>query len=658
MRFNLKGILDKIPKNIRYIVNVYIIGIIFFSVFRLILLISNWNLSEQLPDNKWRLLIKAMFMGWRFDTVISGYILLLPFVILTLFFFIGKGYNKVQKLIGLYVAIMYGLAFMICSVDIPYFTYFFSRLTTSIFIWADDFTFGMKMIFSEVKYWIFILPLIILYIVFIKLIAKARKKTSKRNVFSQNWISSTIISIVFFGLMFLGIRGRVEKKSPIMVGTAYFSSYAFPNQLGLNPVFTFLRSYLDDKKKENQHPHLLDSDTAIKYVKEELNSTDRASLSIARNVIHDKVQDKNVVFIIMESMSAAKMGHFGNIDDLTPFLDSLANVSYSFENFYTSGIHTYNGVYSTLFSYPAIFKIHPMKTLPMGSYSGIAKVLQNGGYHTCYFTTHDDQFDNIGGFVHANGFDEVVSEKNYLQEKVLSTLGVPDHEMFKFAIPKLNSLYKEKKPFFTAFMTASDHGPYKIPKDIKFTPHSEGIRKQIVEYADWSLRQFFQQASKQEWFDNTIFVLVADHGYSGNSVYDMSLNYHHSPFIIYAPNDTTLVGKSDKLAIQPDVGITTLGLLGRSYVNNTLGVDLMREQRRFAYFCADDKLGCINDSLYYVWRSTGKKSLYKYRDKDTKDYQSDYPELTEEMELYVKSMTQVASDLIQHQKTEFVELHK
>ena len=111
--------------------------------------------------------------------------------------------------------------------------------------------------------------------------------------------------------------------------------------------------------------------------------------------------------------------------NLTPFLDSISHAGYYFENIYTAGIHTFNGVFSTLFSFPAIYRQNPMKESTMFRYNGIGNTLRKNGYSTTYFTTHDGQFDNIEGFLRANDFENIITLADYPSEKAKTTLGVP-----------------------------------------------------------------------------------------------------------------------------------------------------------------------------------------------------------------------------------------
>ena len=121
-------------------------------------------------------------------------------------------------------------------------------------------------------------------------------------------------------------------------------------------------------------------------------------------------------------MSAAKMSRNGNPNNLTPFMDSLAKNSLYFDNIYTTGKHTFNGIFSTLFSFPALYRQHPMKVI--NNYDGIASVLSEKGYSTTYVTTHDSQFDNAEGFLRANKFQNIINESNYPSSEVKTTLGV------------------------------------------------------------------------------------------------------------------------------------------------------------------------------------------------------------------------------------------
>jgi len=631
-----------IPKVIILFVKIYFTAIITFFLFRLILFFSeNERVNASVKSSD---IITSFVIGVRFDLVITGYITIFPYIILSFLSFFKHKFKIVEILFTYYLCILFSFSFVVCAIDIPYFNQFFSRFSIAAFEWIDSPVFILKMIFQEPRYWLIIIPLILFLFVFNKLLYKFFAAFSYDFTFK---IHSKIVFFIFFlALILLGIRGRIEEKSPIRTGTAYFSNNAFLNQLGLNPNFTLIRSFIDSRKAENKTVNLMNNDTAINIVQHYLNIKNANTEDcLSRNIVYDSTQQtkNNVVLIIMESMSAAKMARHGNADRLTPFLDSISKHSYYFENAYTAGIHTFNGVFSTFCAFPALFQQHTLKK--MHQYNSIFSVLKHKGYSTIYFTTHDGQFDNVEGFLKANDCERIVSKTDYPSDKIMTTLGVSDDYMFEFAIPIVNNLHQKNKPFFAAFMTASDHGPYYIPP--YFKPKSKDIKKQIVEYADFSLKKFIDLAAKQKWFANTLFVFVADHGAPIGGLYDMSIDYNHTPLIFYAPEIIKTPKVFDKMAGQIDVFPSIMGLLKCSYTNNTLGIDLFNENRPYIFFNADDKYGVIDNQWFLIVRNDKSMGLYKYRNNDTYNYAEEQQQIAVKMNTYAQANIQTFQYIIQ-----------
>ena len=654
----IRRIFDAIPRHIRFLTSIYLLGIAFFTVPRLVLLFQHWGEIRKIPT---AVTLQALWMGFRFDTVISGYFLALPLLLFTLLAIFRLDSKAVRhSIVGLIVA-LYSLGFLLCGMDIPYFNYFNSRLTYSVLNWIDTPEMVGKMIFQDPTYYPYMLLFISFTLLFAYLAFKiagriwcGREASSARPMPAAYYLRLLLVTVLAAALLFIGIRGRLAAKSPIRWGTAFFSTYALPNQLGLNPVFTFLRSWIDARRPDNRRLALMNDREALAQVQAALAIPVDSSLAspIARRINPDRPPTpRNIVLVLMENMAAAKMGRFGHTPTLTPHLDSLAqDRSYWFTHFYSAGIHTYNGVYSTLFGFPALLGKHSMKTTEsMQPFSGLARSLSRHGYRSIFFSTHDEQFDNMGGFLSYNGFQQIVSQKDYPADQVLTALGVPDHFMLQFSLPYLERLAQSDAPFLAVYLTASDHGPYVIPEGISFRPRSGDIKQQIVEYADWSIGQFLRAVSREPWYQNTIFLFLADHGTNIAPVYDMSLSYHHIPLIIHMPGGLEEAQQVDALGGQIDVYPTLMGLLNLPYVNNTLGIDLFRETRPFIYFSADDKLGCLNREYFWVWRSNGGESLYRYREKDRRDYLAEHPQLAREMKVYAESMLQTTQWLIDRQ---------
>jgi phosphoglycerol transferase MdoB-like AlkP superfamily enzyme len=641
--------------HLKYLLFVYAIGIVFFAFFRLALLFSQWEQLSYFPDN-FIYIANAFLMGFRFDTVISMYILILPLVVLLLSSVLGVENKKIVKGSHIYICSFYALSLFLCIADIPYFEEFFKHINASVLNWKDEKSFVFTMIVKDKNYLLYFFFALLISALYVWIVTLSYKKIYKNYTNSIHFIKPIkesafkfLLFVLVMVLVFLGIRGRIALKSPIRVGTAYFSNYAFPNQLSLNPIFYFINSTIEEKKKSQEEIHLMSDKDALEMMRSFYHVLDSLNSPLARCVkVVGKPKKYNVVLVMMESLSAELLNKVGANKELVPFLDSLSNHSVFFDNYYTAGIHTMNGIYSSLFSYPALFNQHPMKTVDMLFYDGFPYELKKNGYHTAYFTTHDDQFDNVGGFLSVNGVELIQAQKDYPMDKVKSNLGVPDDYMFERAIPTINKMHEQGKPFFAAMLTASYHTPYVIP-DYYSTSYQD-IKEEIIKYSDWSLRKFFEMAKKQEWYKNTIFVLTADHGsIHGKQLYDISLSRHHSPLIIIAPDLSSITIK--QVASQLDIFPTVMGLLNIPYINNTFGVDLLKERREYALLNSDDIVACISDSLLYVYSAHGDNALYRYKTNETKNIINEYPQQALTMKDFMFSTMQSAQYLIKNNLT-------
>ncbi|KAA3650982.1 MAG: alkaline phosphatase family protein [Bacteroidetes bacterium] len=629
---------------LKILIQIYLLVLSLFTAFRLVLLFverSRINFNEVQTSD----IFSALLMGLRFDLVISSYLLALPALLLFVFDSFNLNKRKLKTFLFYWIFILFTLAYLIAAADIPYFGQFFTRFSITAFEWLDNASFVFSMILQEPKYIGILIPFIILIYLFYRILKHILNLKEIEKTFPV--YLKGIVYLLCLTLIFFGIRGRFSTKSPIRVGTAYFSNDAFLNQLGLNPVFTLLRSYLDSQKESNKTLNLMDENKAIDLVKKSLNVPESTFKSpIARLIEADSISKpkQNVVLILMESMSAAKMTRHGNQKNLTPFLDSLSQNAQYFNHIYTAGTHTFNGIFSTLFSFPALYRRHAMKQIQ--HHNGISSELKKHGYHNIYFCTHDEQFDNVGGFLMANDFQDVISQKDYPLSAVKTTLGVPDDFMFEFAIPILNEKSK-KGPFFATIMTASDHGPYYIPD--YFKAKNEDIKDQIVEYADWSIQKFFKMAAKTNWYKNTLFVLIADHGASMNVSYEIPLNYFHSPLIFFQPGDTSASINSN-IGGQIDVFPSIMGKLNLSYINNTLGIDLNKEKRPYIFINGDDKLGVLDTSMLLILRQekNSEPLLFNYAKLDKTNYANEQKEKVQEMENYGKANLQVYQYLLKN----------
>lgn len=642
----------RLPPHLRYLLRAYLTLIGVCGLFRLLLwgvVTGAWGTRTFRSGE----LAQAFFIGLRFDTVVACYLLAVPLLLLSVARLSGVMSAWPYKVTRIFLALVLLPVLFILAADIPWFVHNYARLTTSALLWMDNAGFAAGMVVGERSFLLYMLPFIGGYALALYGIRRLPASDPARlpplgKAPGRLWREG-VVFLLAGGLLFLGMRGRVDEKSPIQAGTAYFSEEPFLNQLGLNPVFTFGSSVEKKMTAARRRVALMDEREAVWNAMRELGGEqDLRPSPIARKVEPDgPIDSLNVVIILMESMSTFKMGAYGGPIGLTPFLNALRPVSLDCDHAYSAGIHTFNGIYSTLYSFPALYDQQPMEDWLGNKHAGLPSTLRGHGWGTLFFTTHDPEFDNMQGFLTSHGFDRVISEDNYPADQIASTNGVPDHRMFEFAVPELNALAK-KGPFLSVFMTTSDHKPYILPDSLWFEPRSEKLEDRIVEYADRSVARFFELASKEAWYKKTVFVILGDHGVNMGHTYDMPISFHHTPLLFHVPGGQVSPGKISAPCGQIDIAPTLLGMLNLPWTNATMGIDIRQNVRPFMYFCADDRIGCIDGEHYFIHRADGHETLYAYADLSTKDLVGDLPGKSGAMRDYAYSMMQTTQWLVEH----------
>lgn len=387
-----KNIFGRFGVSLTYLLSVHMLALLMFTLFRGVLFCTvEYTFPADIAGD--RLLQSVAFLrGLWFDNVIACYILLLPLAMFWVASWFDYTARWLYRTVAVFFILFYSVSFVISAANIPYFAYFFKNINSSIFNWFGYAGTTAGMVFGETSYYFPIALGIAVISAFgwaVVRMSRCFYRLSKQPLACKSWqivVARVIAGAVFVGLCLFGIRGR-RGYNPIKVSQAYYCKDPFLNQLGVNPVFNLLASALDDRRKENKILCLMPDREAVDNVRKYLHRTGIDGISpIAREVKAGSSRlDKNVVIILMESMSARLMGTFGHTGNLTPFLDSLYSRSLSFSNFYSSGIHTNHGMYSSLYSFPAMMKRNAMKGSVIPVYSGLPTVLKDNGYRNLFF---------------------------------------------------------------------------------------------------------------------------------------------------------------------------------------------------------------------------------------------------------------------------------
>lgn len=612
---------------------------------RIIFLCANKTLDEISKLDK-NLLFIAFRKGFLFDSLIVSYILAIPVLIITIASFIGSKFTK--KFVGfikIYIAVLFCLAFSLGFIDIPYFKYNHEHISPTDFQYLKYFKTTAGMIFGEKQYLFFLILLFITCGLYIFLLDKIIRKTLINLFLPENKLKTVLFFLPIFGLIFLGMRGSLERY-PLKLSNASFCTDNFLNKIPINATFYLMKNLEMQSKGFNSLSGTYDLNEAYKNVRKILNISDKNPYSISRNVTFDSILTKpNVILILCESLSSEylKMKQ-KNGNPLMPFLHELIDKSYYFENFYSAGIHTNNGIFSSLYGFPVIFNRPSLQNKP-DFYTGIPYYLKQNDYKNYFFITGNSNYDNMKGFLYNHGhFDKIYDLDDYPREKSVNNFGIQDDFLFEFGLKELHKFNKNNQPFFAIFLTVSNHPPYIIPE--KYKNRESDDSKNIMLFSDDTLKNFIENSRKQKWASNTIFLILGDHGKTvGEENTPMPINYNHIPLIIYSEMFKDAPRRFINFGGQIDIFPTLMNLLKINYTNNTFGVDLFQEKRSEMYFVNNNQLGVANDSLIYIYNTETKSDgLYRYKTKNSENISKKYPQETQTLKNYGFSMTIVAED--------------
>ncbi len=340
----------------------------------------------------------------------------------------------------------------------------------------------------------------------------------------------------------------------------------------------------------------------------------------------------NVVLVSVESLSADFMAKFGNAKGLTPRLDALADKGLFFTQLYATGTRTVRGLEALSVAYPPTPGQSIVKRPHNDGMFTIGSVFGARGYDVRYLYGGYAYFDNMRGFFSGNGY--VVEDRTTIPKEKIhheNIWGVADEDLFTMALERADAAHAGGKPFFHQVMTTSNHRPYTYPGGRIDIPSKSG-RDGAVKYTDWAIGDFIDRAAKHAWFDDTVFVIVADHCASSAGKSDVPINRYLIPMVIYAPRHIQ-PQTVDRLMSQIDIPPTLLGLLGFSYQSQFLGYDLfdLEPGRERAFVSTYQELGFMREGKLVVLRPGRRVSVVRpdLRDGSAAPVPPD-PPLTEE----------------------------
>jgi len=570
---------------------------VMFSLLRLALLFYNRDLIGDTPVAPF---LSAFGMGLRFDLRIVAYAML-PLV----FAMVSARTIAMRGLLRVWLSGFASLALFLGALELDFYREFHQRLNSLVFQYmGEDPQTVISMVwngFPVVRYllgWAVATWLIVGMLLWCdrrstpKVLPAATAGQGARSGESSWYVRLPImlLCLLVFGA---AARGTLRQGPPLRWGDAFVTDSPFANQLALNGVITLVDAARHhwSSSRDNLWNGKLPLDQALGVVRNTLLTPDDdlvdADRAAVRRVFTPQpagvLPIRNVIIILMESFAGRYVGALGSDDNITPYFDELASEGLLFSNAFSNGTHTHQGMFATMACFPNLPGFEYLMQQPEGlhAFSGLPQLLSARGFDDLYVYNGDFAWDNQAGFFANQGMTTFIGRQDYINPVFSdSTWGVSDQDMFDRALLEMDARDKTQ-PFYGLFQTLSNHTPYALPTPLPVEPVTgHGALDEhltAMRYSDWALGRFFAEARKLPEFNQTLYVILGDHGFgTPEQLTDIDLNRFHVPILMIGPKVQELFGsRNDITTTQVDVVPTIMGRLGQSVQHQCWGRDVL-----------------------------------------------------------------------------------
>ncbi|MGB3075343.1 MAG: LTA synthase family protein, partial [Chitinophagales bacterium] len=381
---------------------------------------------------------------------------------------------------------------------------------------------------------------------------------------------------------------------PINESSAYFSKKQLLNDAAVNTVWNAGKKFMQDNKSLYTNPYrFLPKNEANDLVKTLFTVQKDSTISVLTTT------RPNVVLFLLESFTADVVDALGGEKGVTPNLDSLIQHGLLFNTIYSQGFRTDQGLADVLSGFPAqpnfsiIMQPEKFKHLNF-----LPERMAANGYHTSFFYGGEAAFANMKAYLLAAGIEKITDKNSFSADEMNAKWGAHDGYVFQKQATDISS---ERVPFFSVILSLSSHEPFEVPMETKFPGEDAAAKfKNACAYTDQSIGEYFERVKKEEWYQNTLFIIVADHGhlqpYNRNPREPARF---HIPLIFYGPviRESFRGTKISNLGMQSDLPATLLAQLKIPYREFAWSNNLLNPFRNnFAYYTSDDAFGWMTDN--------------------------------------------------------------
>jgi len=432
-------------------------------------------------------------------------------------------------------------------------------------------------------------------------------------------VSQVVILVTTLLVCLISARGTVSHR-PLNPALVYFSSDSLVNSLALNSTYSvaFAIKSMGNEKNASSLYGTMPRDEILQTVKQAAYKQQFITEKIptlANNTPFNTGKQKNLVIILEESLGARFVGELGGIG-VTPELDKLYQQGWGFDNLYATGTRSVRGIEAVTTGFtPSPSRSVVKLSKSQRNFFSLADVLTRTGYTTQFIYGGESHFDNMKSFFLGNGFSDIVDINDMQNPEFISSWGASDEDLFNQADIELSELNKSGKPFFSLVFTSSNHDPFDIPEGKVTLPEGhdpENYKRDLaIKYADYALGKFIAKAKTQDYWQDTVFLVVADHDVRVFGSEPVPLKSFHIPAVIL--NSDMDAKRDTRLFSQIDLPVTLLSLLGVEQATPMLGYDLTQqypvERAMMQYY---DNFAYVENGEAVILMPNQKVSYWRY----------------------------------------------
>ncbi len=582
--------------DILYLITFFFLLLLLFSIFRALFY---FIYNPEFINSSAIEIIRGFMYGVRFDLAVASWVTI-PIFVLTLIPIMNR-FKWYRIFWYVTSSTIFVVIFLMLFSDILYFKHAHKRLGYEAFAYLNSsFVPVAKTFLSESPILILLLFIVLAGIVFSVLkLYKIFKLSESNSKSTKQYIISIVIVLPL--LVILG-RGGLQRV-PLRAGDSFISHDNSVNILTINSPFLAIRSL-----GKSNSVRVMDSDNAQEICLDQLhiNSSQQIDshypiLTKGNTTTEDKIEPYNIIIILIESFTAKFTESGGDTLGVTPCFNRLSKDGLLFNNFFATGFRSTSGLFSVLTGIPDMPGVPIMRRQELqNNFGSLTVLLKEQGYKNIFVTGGRLDFDNLNNMLIHEKFDLIIGKEQ------LNNCGGPERTWGyddEYSYKRLNLELSQTKtqPFFSYMITVSSHAPYQLPdeKHIKFSQndHPEYEFLNSLYYADWALGDYIEKASKEEYFNNSIFIITADHTHHNNLNIFENQNI---PLLIYAPG-IIKPGIDCTVSSQVDILPTVTNLIKLPY-QASMGRDLLDniDDAGFAFWITGQGIGWVEDDFISV----------------------------------------------------------